>query len=168
MLSLKLIDDVTIPSYQTEGASGFDLQANSIKAVYDGTKTAEEDKLQILQDKFHDKGFINLRPGERITFGTGLQLADMNPNYEIQIRSRSSVAGKRGLFVSNQPGTIDADYRGEIMVSIFNSTNYLNAIRKKERIAQAVIQKVEKLKLNITEDVTETERGEGGFGSTGE
>lgn len=166
MISLKLIDDVEVPVYQTEGASGFDLEANSIIAVYDGTKELKEDKLKALQDKFKENKYINLRPNERITFGTGIQVSDMRPDVELAIRSRSSVAAKRGLFVSNQPGTVDSDYRGEIMVSIFNSTKYLNAVQKNSRIAQAVCQKVERPEINITDDVVSTERGDGGFGST--
>lgn len=170
MFKLKLIGNVKPPKYQSERASGFDVEANRIHSIFDGTVKLEEDKLNMLQEKFNTRKFINLRPGERITFGTGLILADMEAGYELQVRSRSGIATKKGLIVTNQPGTIDADYRGEILVSITNNTKYLNAVYKNSRIAQIVCQKVEKPIDNdipIVDEIVETVRGESGFGSTG-
>lgn len=167
MLKLKLINGASAPKYQTKGASGFDLSAVTIDAVYNGVRTVDEPRLKDIQRKFQANFNINLRPGERITFGTGIMVADMKPGYELQIRSRSSLAAKKGLFVSNQPGTVDSDYRGEIKISIFNSTKYLNSIEKGSRIAQAVLQKVEITDIEFVEEVGETVRSDGGFGSTG-
>lgn len=167
MLKLKLINGASAPKYQTKGASGFDLSAVTIDAVYNGVRTVDEPRLKDIQRKFQANFNINLRPGERITFGTGIMVADMKPGYELQIRSRSSLAAKKGLFVSNQPGTVDSDYRGEIKISIFNSTKYLNSIEKDSRIAQAILQKVETTDIEFVEEVGETVRSDGGFGSTG-
>ena len=166
MIKLKLDGDIDVPDYQTEGSSGFDLQALDISQVYQGARKISSDKLDKLKESFIEKGSINIRPAERILIGTGITVADLEKGYEIQIRSRSSVAGKRGLFISNQPGTIDSDYRGEIFVSIYNSNKFLTAIFHKERIAQAVICKVEHPELEITEQISSTQRGDGGFGST--
>ena len=168
MIKLKVQDGVDTPRYQTKLASGFDLQAISIHSVYKGAAPIPPDRLKDVQKNFIDKGFINMRPAERITFKTGVVLADIDSDFEIEIRSRSGMATKKGIFVSNQPGTIDADYRGELLVSLYNSTTFLNAVVKDSRIAQAVVKKIERPKLVITEEVKETDRGEDGFGSTGE
>jgi dUTP pyrophosphatase len=166
-IKIKIIGNVDFPEYKSKGAAGFDVQAHRIVKVFDGTKEASEDTVKTLQEKFKAQGHINLRPFERVLFGTGIQVAFIKPDYELQVRSRSGVAVKRGLVVSNSPGTIDSDYRGEIMVSITNTTKYLNAVQYNERIAQIVYQAADQVPITKAETILETERGEGGFGSTG-
>jgi dUTP pyrophosphatase len=130
-----------IPSYQTEGSSGMDLTAN-------------------LEEP------ISLSPGERKLIPTGFFLA-IPDGLEAQIRPRSGMAFKKGLTVVNAPGTIDSDYRGEIMVAMINLSNQIQTITDGERVAQMVFAKYEKMVMVETDTLTETVRGEGGFGSTG-
>lgn len=135
--------DLPLPAYQTVEASGMDLYA-----------CVEED--------------IILLPLERKLVPTGIKLA-IPSGYEGQVRPRSGLANKHGITVLNTPGTIDADYRGEIGVILYNSSKDPFVIKRKERIAQIVFQKIEKATIvEIEEDELETTaRGEGGFGHTG-
>ena len=110
---------------------------------------------------------IVLAPGERKLVPTGISVAMPN-NMEIQIRPRSGLAFKNGISVVNTPGTIDSDYRGEIKVLLINLGKEDFAIKKFQRIAQMVICPIIKAKLKETEDLPETVRGDGGFGSTGQ
>jgi len=130
-----------LPAYATEGSSGLDLRA-FITAP------------------------IQLAPLERILVPTGLHIALPN-NWEAQVRPRSGLAIKQGLTCLNTPGTIDADYRGEIKVILINLSNELQVIQDGDRIAQIVFQKVEKMEWQLVESVETTQRGEGGFGHTG-
>ena len=129
------------PAYKTTGSSGLDIRASLTKEA-------------------------TLNPGERIAIPTGLYL-DLPTNMEGQIRPRSGLAIKRGITVLNTPGTIDSDYRGEILVILINFSKKEFKINNGDRIAQLVIGKIEKIKWEDTSVLTETERGEGGFGSTG-
>ncbi|MEY3208897.1 MAG: dUTP diphosphatase [Bacteroidota bacterium] len=130
-----------LPAYATSGSSGMDLRA-----------------------------FINepisLAPLSRILVPTGLFLA-IPYNWEAQIRPRSGLAIKQGITCLNTPGTIDADYRGELKVILINLSNETQIINDGDRIAQIVFQAVEKVEWELTEVLEETERGEGGFGHTG-
>jgi dUTP pyrophosphatase len=128
-----------IPAYQTEEAAGFDL--HSIEDVV-------------------------IAPQERKLIATGLAF-DIPAGYEIQIRPRSGLAYKHGITVLNTPGTIDSDYRGEIKVLLINHSNEEFEIKVGERIAQAVIKEVIQAKFEEVEELSETKRGEKGFGSTG-
>lgn len=130
-----------LPTYATEGSSGMDIRAFLQTAV-------------------------ELKPMERALIPTGLfvQLPD---GFEAQIRPRSGLAIKQGITCLNTPGTIDADYRGEIKIILINLSNELQTIQSGERIAQMVIQKVEKADWELAVDIEETNRSTGGFGSTG-
>ncbi|WP_405563894.1 dUTP diphosphatase [Polaribacter sp. Asnod6-C07] len=129
------------PNYETEGAAGMDLRAN-------------------IDDS------ITLKPLERAIVKTGLFIA-LPVGFEAQVRPRSGLAAKKGITVLNSPGTVDADYRGEIGVILVNLSNEDFVINDGERIAQLVIAKHERAIWQEVEILSETERGSGGFGSTG-
>jgi dUTP pyrophosphatase len=130
-----------LPSYATEGSSGMDLRAD-------------------LEES------ITLQSLERRLIPTGLFIG-LPMNYEAQIRPRSGLAVKQGITCLNSPGTIDADYRGELKVVLINLSSDPQTIHPGDRIAQMVIQKVEKIILNQVDELDSTVRGEGGFGHTG-
>ena len=130
-----------LPKYETLGASGMDIRAN--------TETT-----------------IVIQPLDRVLIKTGLFL-EMENGLECQVRPRSGLALKKGLSVLNTPGTIDADYRGEIGVILVNLSNLEVSIEDGERIAQLVFCKVEHVSLTEVTVLTDSERGVGGFGSTG-
>ena len=130
-----------LPVYATEGSSGLDLRA------FIGVP-------------------IQLASLERILVPTGLHIA-LPENWEAQIRPRSGLAIKQGLTCLNTPGTIDADYRGEIKVILINLSNETQVIQDGDRIAQIVFQKVEKMEWQLVESLETTQRGNGGFGHTG-
>lgn len=168
MIKFKLEEGIELPKFESALASGFDVVAHSIIKVYKGDKEVTGEKLDKVRQSFNDRGYIKLRPFERVLFGTGLTLADINTSLEIQVRPRSGVSLKRGLFIANSPGTIDADFRGQCGVIIYNSTPFLNQVDKGERIAQFVpAYVVERPDISSSEDVSSTERGGSGFGSTG-
>jgi len=168
----KTIEEVEIPSFGSELSSGFDVKAMRILKVFKGDTEVIGEKFEKIQKAFEEKGSIKLRAFERVLFDTGLQVADIEHKIadtmiELQVRSRSGIALKQGLIVANQPGTIDEDYRGTIGVILMNSTPFLSEIKKGERIAQIVPGYVPAYKIDFTEEVTETERGNKGFGSSG-
>ena len=142
ILVKKLFKEVNLPKYETNGSSGLDLEA------------------------FVDSDVI-LKPGERKLIPTGISIA-MPDNFEVQIRPRSGLAYKNGISVVNTPGTIDADYRGEIKVLLINLGQENFVIKKFQRIAQMVICPIIKAKLVETDDLPSSIRGSGGFGSTGQ
>lgn len=129
------------PAYETEQSAGMDLRANIDEA-------------------------ITLKPLERAIIKTGLFIA-LPPGFEAQVRPRSGLAAKKGITVLNSPGTIDADYRGEIGVILVNLSNENFIIQDGERVAQLVIAKHERVVWSKVTVLEETERGSGGFGSTG-
>lgn len=133
--------DLPLPKYATEGSSGMDLQADI-------------------------KETIVLAKGERILVPTGISIA-LPQEYEAQIRPRSGLALKHGITVLNTPGTVDADYRGEIKIILANLSNQDFIIERGMRIAQMVIAPVTKAVIVESELLDDTERGSGGFGSTG-
>jgi len=130
-----------VPAYETEGAAGMDLRTNIAASV-------------------------TLRPLQRHLFSTGLFI-ELPMGYEAQVRPRSGLAFKRGITVLNSPGTIDADYRGEIGVILVNLSEVDVTIEPGERIAQLVIAKHERAIFTEVKVLNETSRGAGGFGSTG-
>lgn len=130
-----------LPHYGTEAAAGVDLRANI-------------------------ESPITLKPLERTLVKTGLFI-ELPVGYEAQVRPRSGLAYKNGITVLNSPGTIDADYRGEVGVILVNLSNEPFVIENGERIAQLVIAKHEQAEWELVEELAETERGAGGFGSTG-
>ena len=141
VLIKKLDPSVKLPEYKTSGASGMDLIA-------------------FLKDP------INIKPKKSFLIPTGLSVA-FSENYEIQIRPRSGLAAKKNISVLNTPGTIDSDYRGEIKVIIYNHGDADFEVNNGDRIAQMILTPVIKMKLEETDKLPETIRGEGGFGSTG-
>ena len=141
VLIKKLDSAVELPAYKTEGASGMDLMA-------------------LVKEP------INLKPNSSCLIPTGLAVA-FSSDFEIQIRPRSGLAAKNSISVLNTPGTIDSDYRGEIKVILFNHGKNDFLINNKDRIAQMILTPVIKMDLEETDDLPETIRGEGGFGSTG-
>ena len=141
VLIKKLSHKAQIPIYKTEGSSGMDLMA-------------------LTEDK------IVIKPNKSALVPTGLSVA-IPSDTEIQIRPRSGLAAKNNISVLNTPGTIDSDYRGEIKVILFNHGNSDFLINNKDRIAQMILTPVIKMDLEETDNLPETIRGEGGFGSTG-
>ena len=141
ILVKKFDKKIKLPVYKTSGSSGMDLMAFIKKP-------------------------INIKPKRSSLIPTGLTVA-FSKNYEIQIRPRSGLAAKNNISVLNTPGTIDSDYRGEIKVIIYNHGNNDFAINNGDRIAQMILAPVVKIELEETNNLPETIRGKGGFGSTG-
>ena len=133
--------DLPLPARQTPGAAGFDLHANVNEPVL-------------------------IKKGERVLIPTGIRIA-LPFGYEAQIRPRSGLALKFGVTMLNAPGTADADYRGELHVLLINLGHEDFYVNRGDRIAQMVIARVEICEFNETDELPESERGEGGFGSTG-
>lgn len=128
-----------LPAYATSGAAGMDVLA------------AEN---------------VTIKPGQRHAVATGFAVAIPN-GYEIQVRPRSGLALKHGISVPNTPGTIDSDYRGEVKIIMINHGDEPFAIARGDRVAQLVLATVTQASWDVVEELDETERGEGGFGSTG-
>ena len=141
VLIKKLDKKVKLPEYKTTGSSGLDLTA------------------------FIEKKIV-IKPGENALVPTGISIA-IPEDTEVQIRPRSGLAAKNNISVLNTPGTIDSDYRGEIKVILFNHGSNDFLINNKDRIAQMVLTPVVKMELEETDDLPNTVRGDGGFGSTG-
>ena len=135
----KLNEEAIIPEFKTVGSAGMDI-------------TSIED--------------VTLNPGQFKIVKTGLACA-IEEGYEVQVRPRSGMACKHGITVINTPGTIDSDYRGEIGVGLINLSAGQFDINKGDRIAQLVVNKIEQPEIEIVDELDETERGAGGFGSTG-
>jgi len=130
-----------LPNYETIASAGMDLRANLIES-------------------------ITLNPLERAIVKTGLFI-ELPIGYEAQVRPRSGLAAKKGITVLNTPGTVDADYRGEIGVILVNLSNEAFVVENGERIAQLIIAKHERAEWTEVQELSQTSRGEGGFGSTG-
>ena len=141
ILIKRLSKDVSLPKYETEGSSGLDLAANIDKQ-------------------------IKISPGKSQIIPTGLAVA-IPKNFEIQIRPRSGLAAKSQISVLNTPGTIDADYRGELKVILINLSDKVFVVEKGLRIAQMVLCPIIKATLKEVTNLEVTDRGSGGFGSTG-
>ena len=141
ILIKRLSKEVSLPKYETNGSSGMDLAA-------------------------YINSNINLDPGKSVVVPTGLSVA-IPEGFEIQIRPRSGLAAKKKISVLNTPGTIDADYRGEIKVILINLSEDRFIIEKGLRIAQMVVCPIIQAQLQEVEELSNTIRGKGGFGSTG-
>lgn len=135
----KLHKDAQIPQYKTAGAAGMDLTSVQATCLY---------------------------PNERKVISTGLAM-EMPMGYEAQVRPRSGLAANEGVTVLNTPGTIDSDYRGEIKIILINLGQAPFWVNVGDRIAQLVIAPVTQAEVEVTQDLSQTERGEGGLGSTG-
>lgn len=136
---LKTDENAIIPQYQSQGAAGFDL---------------------------HSCEDFTILPNQTVAISTGLAY-EIPEGYELQIRPRSGMAHKSGIQVANSPGTIDSDYRGVVKVLLYNSSDKNFPISIGDRIAQGIITQYERAEFAVVEELSETERGEGGFGSTG-
>lgn len=167
MIKFKLEEGVSLPEFQTELAAGFDVVAHDILKIFKGDTEIVDEKFNKAREGFIERGFIKLRPFERILFHTGLTVADLPANIKLSVKDRSGISLKRGLKVLNSPGTIDPDYRGIVGVIVYNSTPFLSELKRGERIAQIEPEYKIRVLLGSSEDITETERGNGGFGSTG-
>ena len=141
VLVKKLNSLAKLPSYKTDGASGMDLMACIDKP-------------------------ISLKPGKSCLIPTGLSVA-FSEKYEIQIRPRSGLAAKNSISVLNTPGTIDSDYRGELKIILFNHSNENFIIKNNDRVAQMVLTPIVKMELEEINELPNSNRGDGGFGSTG-
>jgi len=143
MIKIKIINNSknNLPQYETSGSAGMDVRANISEN-------------------------IELAPMERTLIPTGL-FVEIPNGYEMQVRPRSGLAIKKGITLVNSPGTIDSDYRGEIKVIVINLSSNVQIIEPAERIAQLVVAKYEKVDWELTNNLSESERGVGGFGSTG-
>lgn len=135
----KIHQDAVIPMYATKGSAGFDLYSTDL---------------------------YELKPDETVLINTGLSI-EIPVGYELQIRTRSSMAYKYGVIVLNSPGTIDSDYRGEIKVILKNISNHTYIICKGDRVAQGIIKEIIQASFIEVKELDTTDRGEGGFGSTG-
>ena len=141
VLIKNLSPSVELPTYKTNGASGMDLMAFIVEP-------------------------IKISPNSSYLIPTGLSMA-FSEDYEVQIRPRSGLAAKNSITVLNTPGTIDSDYRGEIKIILFNHGKEDFLINNKDRIAQMILTPVIKMDFEETDNLPDTLRGEGGFGSTG-
>lgn len=143
MIKIKIVNkgNQSLPEYATPQSAGVDLRANIDEPV-------------------------ELKPLSRALIPTGLHIA-LPEGYEAQIRPRSGLAIKKGITCLNTPGTIDADYRGEVGVILINLSAETFIVNPGERIAQMIINKFEQAEFELVEELDETERGEGGFGHTG-
>ena len=141
VLIKKLDKNLELPKYKTIGSSGLDLKA-SIKKI------------------------VNIKPKEKEIIPTGISIA-IPVEYEIQIRPRSGLSAKNNISVLNTPGTVDADYRGEIKVILINLGNKNFQVKQGDRIAQMILCPIAKVEFEEVENLPESVRGQGGFGSTG-
>ena len=141
ILIKRLSKEVSLPKYETSGSSGMDLSANI-------------------------NSNVNIEPGNSAIIPTGLAIS-IPKGFEVQIRPRSGLAAKQKISVLNTPGTIDADYRGEIKVILINLNNKVFTVEKGLRIAQMVVCPVVQAELEEVSELNDTDRGKGGFGSTG-
>ena len=141
ILVKKFYKNIKLPTYKTSGSSGMDLVA-------------------------YIKNKITINPGKTAIIPTGIAVA-IPKNYEIQIRPRSGLAAKKGITVLNTPGTIDADYRGEIKIILINLSKKSFVVKSGDRIAQMILCPVAKGRLKEVKNLPKTVRGKGGFGSTG-
>jgi dUTP pyrophosphatase len=135
----KLHEDAIIPEYKTVGSAGMDISSIQNVIIY---------------------------PSQVELVSTGISV-EIPEGYEIQVRPRSGLAYKNKITVLNTPGTIDSDYRGEIKVLLYNVSKDMFEVKKGDRIAQLVVNKVEQPEIEVVSETSDTQRGEGGFGSTG-
>lgn len=162
-MEIKVINSTynDLPSYETEASAGCDLRAN----IYD-VNTKFLFNADLFKDEFENPDYVLIQPGGRALIPTGLKMS-LPIGYEAQVRPRSGLALKHGITVLNSPGTIDADYRGDIGIILINHSDRPFKVEQGDRIAQLVIAKYEQVEFVVVDDLDETDRGAGGFGSTG-
>ena len=136
-------NSLALPSYETKDAAGADLRAS-----------------------LDNKDSLVIGPGQRVLVPTGLAF-EIEPGYEVQVRPRSGLSLKTNLLVVNSPGTIDADYRGEVKIILGNMGTENEVIKHGDRVAQMVLAPITQAQFEMVDELSNTERGSGGFGSTG-
>lgn len=156
----KEFKDAIIPTYATEGSAGCDLYVHNFKLYYETGNSSPEKFVPASQVEK-----ISMYPDSRLLVGTGISLA-IPRGFMMEIRPRSGNAIKQGLTVLNSPGTIDSDYRGEIGIVLYNSSKDIVIINRGDKIAQGVIVKHKVALFIEVEELDNTLRGRGGFGST--
>jgi dUTP pyrophosphatase len=161
-MKIKVLNNgVELPIKASELAAGVDLKVTSFKRLFKGNVEIDINKLATSIKN----GYLTLRGHERVLCGTNL-FVELPENLHIEIRDRSGISLKRGLLMANSPGTIDADYRGEIGLIIYNSTPYLNKIELGERLGQAVLMQHIPIEWEKVDELQGPDRN-GGYGSTG-
>ena len=155
-----------LPKYETVGAAGLDIRADFSHNDLDNPIKAYGSAQFVPANEVQKTNCLYLDPGSRALIPTGLYVA-IPEGYEIQVRSRSGLAAKNSVFVLNSPGTIDSDYRGEIKIILANLGDSDFSVSTGDRIAQMVLNKVEKIKFVVADDLDDTDRSSGGLGSTG-
>lgn len=144
-VKIKLLRDVPVPEYATDGSAALDLRA----AFDDGVES------------------VTVEPHQRVMIPTGIAIAPEDKNVVAIVAARSGLAIKHGITLSNGIGVIDSDYRGEICVGLYNTSDKPFTVTKGDRVAQLMFMPVYTARLTVSSSLDETERGEGGFGSTG-
>ena len=160
------LSENTLPKYETINAAGLDLRVDFSRISPEKPLKTFGDSEVVFAGENHVKSMLRLDPGARALIPTGLKIG-LPEGYEAQVRPRSGLALKKGLTVLNTPGTIDADYIGEVGIILINLGFEAVWIEDSERIAQLVLKKVEQIEWEEVRSLKETERGEGGFSSTG-
>lgn len=168
---IPVITTTQLPNYETPASAGMDVRANFDniveKFLFNTTiKEHENVRIDVNGETHHLIESITINPGGRALIPTGLRVA-IPEGYEIQVRPRSGLALKNGITLLNTPGTIDADYRGDIGVIVINHGTEPFTIIAGDRIGQIVLNKVERIEWKEVDNLPDTIRGEGGFGSTG-
>ena len=168
---IPVITTTQLPNYETPSSAGMDVRANfdNIVEKFLFNTTIKESKnvyINVKGETCHLIESITINPGGRALIPTGLRVA-IPEGYEIQVRPRSGLALKNGITLLNTPGTIDADYRGDIGVIVINHGTEPFTIMAGDRIGQIVLNKVERIEWKEVDNLSDTIRGEGGFGSTG-
>lgn len=158
----KMFDNVELPKYATAGSAGFDIIVNNFRSLHtspDGQTKTGEVKFNLNVDE------VRLYPGQRLLIGAGYAVA-IPENTQLEVRSRSGKTLKEGLICLNAPGTVDEDYRGEIGAILYNAGGYSLVVKKGDAVAQGVLMPYIKASFEIADDLSSTERGAGGYGST--
>lgn len=168
---IPVITTTQLPNYETPSSAGMDVRANFDniveKFLFNTTiKENENAYINVKGETRHIVESITINPGGRALIPTGLRVA-IPEGYEIQVRPRSGLALKNGITLLNTPGTIDADYRGDIGVIVINHGTEPFTIMAGDRIGQIVLNKIERIEWKEVNNLPDTIRGEGGFGSTG-
>jgi dUTP pyrophosphatase len=165
VVKVVLTQDAALPTYAKDGDAGADIRAipnSNTNLNYVGLGHLVDEKFEPTSC---DVGDYVIPPGHTAMIKTGIRI-ELEPGWEMQVRSRSGLA-KRGLVVANSPGTIDSGYRGPCMVMLHNNTSLIRVIKPGTRIAQFVLKRAPQADFQLVNELSDSERGEGGFGSTG-
>lgn len=165
-VNVKNISNNNLPKYENKGDAGLDIRADFSRVSPTNLLKVYGDSEILFAGPSYKKTLLRLEPGARALIPTGL-FTEFDPQYEIQIRSRSGLALKKGLMVLNSPGTIDSSYRNEIGIILMNTSLETQWVEDGERIAQMVGNKVEVIEFNEVDELSKENDRQGGFGSTG-